>query len=109
MGFFISDVYAQTGGGGGGPGMGDFVFLIAIFAVFWFLLIRPQQKRAKEHKTMVEALTKGDEVVTSGGLLGKITKLGDSFVTLEIADGLRVQVQRASVATLMPKGTMKSI
>lgn len=89
--------------------MGDFVFLIAIFAVFWFLLIRPQQKRAKEHKTMVEALSKGDEAVTNGGLLGKITKVGDSFVTLEIADGLRVQVQRASIAQLMPKGTMKSI
>ncbi len=89
--------------------MGDFVFLIAIFAVFWFLLIRPQQKRAKEHKAMVEALSKGDEVVTSGGLRGKITKVGDSFVTLEIADGLTVQVQRTSVATLMPKGTMKSL
>ncbi len=89
--------------------MGDFVFLIAIFAVFWFLLIRPQQKRAKEHKAMVEALSKGDEAVTNGGLLGKITKVGDSFVTLEIADGLRVQVQRASIAQLMPKGTMKSI
>jgi preprotein translocase subunit YajC len=109
MGFFIPDAYAQIGGGGGGPGMGDFVFLIAIFAVFWFLLIRPQQKRAKEHKTMVEALSKGDEAVTNGGLLGKITKVGDSFVTLEIADGLRVQVQRASIAQLMPKGTMKSI
>lgn len=108
MGFFISDAYAQTGGGAG-PGMGDFLFLIVIFAVFWFLLIRPQQKRAKEHKAMVEALSKGDEAVTNGGLLGKITKVGDSFVTLEIADGLRVQVQRASVAQLMPKGTMKSI
>ena len=89
--------------------MGDFLFLIVIFAVFWFLLIRPQQKRAKEHKAMVEALSKGDEAVTNGGLLGKITKVGDSFVTLEIADGLRVQVQRASIAQLMPKGTMKSI
>ncbi len=109
MGFFISDAYAQTGGGPGGPGIEDFLFLIVIFAVFWFLLIRPQQKRAKEHKTMVEGLSKGDEVVTSGGLLGKITKVGDSFVTLEIADGLTVQVQRTSVATLMPKGTMKSL
>ncbi len=109
MGFFVSDAYAQTGGGAGGPGMGDFLFLIVIFAVFWFLLIRPQQKRAKEHKAMVEALSKGDEAVTNGGLLGKITKVGDSFVTLEIADGLTVQVQRASVASLMPKGTMKSI
>ncbi|MDX1514026.1 MAG: preprotein translocase subunit YajC [Gammaproteobacteria bacterium] len=108
MGFLISDAYAQAGGGPAGPGMGDFLFLIVIFAVFWFLLIRPQQKRQKEHKAMVEGLSKGDEVVTNGGLLGKITKVGDNFVTLEIADGLQVQVQRMAVASLMPKGTMKS-
>lgn len=108
MGFLISDAYAQGGGGAAGPGMGDFLFLIIIFAVFWFLLIRPQQKRQKEHKAMVEGLSKGDEVVTNGGLLGKITKVGDNFVTLEIADGLKVQVQRMAVAALMPKGTMKS-
>lgn len=107
MGFFISDAYAQAGGSAG-PGMGDFLFLIIIFAVFWFLLIRPQQKRQKEHKAMVAGLSKGDEVVTNGGLLGKITQVGDNFVTLEIADGLRVQVQRMAVAALMPKGTMKS-
>lgn len=108
MGFLISDAYAQGGGAAAGPGMGDFAFLLVIFAVFWFLLIRPQQKRAKEHKSMVGGLSKGDEVVTNGGLLGKITKVGDNFITLEIADGLRVQVQRMSVAALMPKGTMKS-
>ncbi|HEX9585496.1 MAG TPA: preprotein translocase subunit YajC [Gammaproteobacteria bacterium] len=108
MGFLISDAYAQGGGGAAGPGMGDFLFLIVIFAVFWFLLIRPQQKRQKEHKALVEGLSKGDEVVTNGGLLGKITKVGDNFVTLEIADGLKVQVQRMAVAQLMPKGTMKS-
>lgn len=107
MGFFIADAYAQ-GGGGGGPGIGDFAFIIIIFAVFWFLLIRPQQKRAKEHKNMVAALAKGDEVVTNGGLLGKITKVGDNFVTLELADGLQVQVQRMAVSSLMPKGTMKA-
>ena len=107
MGFLISDAYAQ-GGGAAGPGMGDFLFLVVIFAVFWFLLIRPQQKRQKEHKAMVEGLSKGDEVVTNGGLLGKITKVGDNFVTLEISDGLKVQVQRVAVAALMPKGTMKS-
>ncbi len=108
MGFLISDAYAQGGGGSAGPGMGDFLFLIIIFAVFWFLLIRPQQKRQKEHKAMVEGLSKGDEVVTNGGLLGKITKVGDNFVTLEISEGLKVQVQRMAVASLMPKGTMKS-
>lgn len=107
MGFFISDAFAQ-GGGGAGPGIGDFAFIIIIFAVFWFLLIRPQQKRAKEHKSMVEGLSKGDEVVTNGGLLGKINKVGDNFLTLEIADGLQVQVQKNAVASLMPKGTMKT-
>jgi preprotein translocase subunit YajC len=107
MGFFISDAFAQ-GGGAAGPGIGDFAFIIIIFAVFWFLLIRPQQKRAKEHKSMVAGLSKGDEVVTNGGLLGKINKVGDNFLTLEIAEGLQVQVQKNAVASLMPKGTMKS-
>ena len=107
MSFFISDAYAQAGGAPAGPGYGDFIFLIVLFAVFWLLLIRPQQKRAKEHKAMVEGLSKGDEVVTNGGLLGKITKLDESFVTLEIAAGTEVRVQRMSVAALMPKGTMK--
>ena len=108
MGFFISDAFAQGGAGGAGPGMGDFLFLIVLFAVFYFLLIRPQQKRAKEHKKMVEALAKGDEVVTTGGLLGRITKVGDNFITVEISDGLEVRVQRGSVSSLMPKGTIKS-
>jgi preprotein translocase subunit YajC len=107
MGFFISDAYAQTGGGGG-PGVGDFMFLILLFAVFYFLLIRPQQKRSKEHKKMVEALSKGDEVVTNGGILGKITNVGDNFVSVEVADNLVVRVQRSAVASVMPKGTIKS-
>lgn len=108
MDFFISDAYAQGAGGPAGPGMGDFLFLIVLFAVFYFLLIRPQQKRAKEHKKMVEALAKGDEVVTSGGLLGRISKVGDNFITVEIGEGMEVRVQRTAVASLMPKGTMKS-
>ena len=107
MGFFISDAYAQ--GGPAGPGIPDFMFLILLFAVFYFLLIRPQQKRAKEHKKMVEALSKGDDVVTNGGLLGKITNVADAFVTMEISEGLEVKVQRASVAAIMPKGTIKSV
>jgi len=109
MDFFISDAYAQGAGGPGGPGMGDFMFLIVLFAVFYFLLIRPQQKRAKEHKKMVEAIAKGDEVVTNGGLLGRVSKVGDDFLTVELADGLEVHVQRGAIATLMPKGTMKSV
>ena len=106
MGFFIADAHAQTGGGGD-PTF-SFIMLIALFAVFYFVLIRPQSKRQKEHKAMVASLSKGDEVVTNGGLLGKITRVGENFVTLEIGTGLEIQVQRMAVASLMPKGTIKS-
>ncbi len=81
--------------------MGGFI------VVFYFLLIRPQQKKAKEHQTLISKLAPGDEVVTSGGLLGRITEVGEHFVTLEIADNVRVKVQRSQVNTLMPKGTLK--
>ena len=106
MDFFIADAHAQTGAGGD-PTF-SFIMLIALFAVFYFVLIRPQSKRQKEHKAMVASLSKGDEVVTNGGLLGKITNVGDSFVTIEIADGMKVKVQRMAVASLMPKGTIRS-
>lgn len=110
MDFFIRDAFAQgTPANLRGPGISDFVFLVVLFGVFWFLLIRPQQKRAKDHKKMVEALAKGDEVVTNGGLLGRITKLGDSFITIEVSQGNEVHVQRGAVSALMPKGTMKSL
>jgi preprotein translocase subunit YajC len=82
--------------------------LVLIFVVFYFLLIRPQAKRAKEHKAMVAALAVGDEVVTSGGLLGRITETGEQFLTVEIADGVRVKVQRHTVSTVLPKGTLKN-
>jgi preprotein translocase subunit YajC len=82
--------------------------LILIFVVFYFMLIRPQAKRAKEHKAMVAALQVGDEVVTSGGILGRLTEVGDQFLTVEIADGVRVKVQRPTVTTVLPKGTLKS-
>ena len=108
MSFIISDAYAQAAPAQGGPYM-DFVFLIALFAIFYFLLIRPQMKRAKEHKNLVASLAKGDEVVTNGGLLGRITKVGDDFITLEIAEGLEVNVQRQAVASPLPKGTLKSL
>lgn len=107
MGFFIADAQAQFGGGQGDSTF-SFIMLIALFAVFYFVLIRPQSKRQKEHKAMVASLSKGDEVVTNGGLLGKITNVGDSFVTIEIADGIQVRIQRLSIAALMPKGTIKS-
>lgn len=110
MSFFISDAWAEGGAaaGGGQAGFASLVPLILIFVIFYFLLLRPQIKRAKEHKKMTESLSKGDEIVTNGGLLGRIAKLDESFVTLEVADGLMVKVQRSAVASLMPKGTLKS-
>ena len=85
-----------------------FLPMIVLFALLWFLLIRPQQKRAKEHRNMVNALSKDDEVVTNGGILGRITRLDDNFVRLEVANNIEVSVQRHAVASLMPKGTMKA-
>ena len=107
MNFFISDAYAA--GEAGGDPLTSFLPLIFIFVVFYFLLIRPQSKKAKEHKQMVGALAKGDEVVTNGGLLGRITKVGDNFVEVELSEGMTVKVQRQAVANLMPKGTIKGL
>jgi preprotein translocase subunit YajC len=114
--FFISDAIAQTApaASGGGPEsmLPTVGFMVLMFVVFYFLLIRPQSKRQKEHKSMVEALGKGDEVLTAGGIIGKITDLSDQYMTLQIStlDGkpVEISVQRAAVQTLLPKGTMKS-
>jgi preprotein translocase subunit YajC len=109
MDFLISSAHAQQGGAAGG-GMIEFLIMIAIFfAIMYFLIIRPQSKRAKEHRAMVEALSKGDEVVTNGGLLGKVTDVGENFMRVELADGVVVIVQRQSVSAVMPKGTMKDL
>ncbi|GAA5783897.1 preprotein translocase subunit YajC [Chitiniphilus shinanonensis] len=86
----------------------SFLPMIAIFVLFWFLLIRPQQKRAKEQAAMLNALQKGDEVVTSGGVLGKISKAGDHYLTLEVAEGTEIVVQRSAVAQRLEKGTIKN-
>ena len=106
MDFFISNAYAQDAAGSGG--LMSFLPLIVIFAVFYFMLIRPQMKRSKEHKQLVTQLAKGDEVITNGGLLGRITEVSESFVTLELADNLQIKLQRQAVANVMPKGTFKS-
>ena len=87
----------------------SFLPLVLIFVVFYFLLIRPQSKRAKEQKNMVENLAKGDEVITNGGLVGKINKVGDNFLVLQVADGVEVKIQKQSIATLLPKGSMKGL
>lgn len=108
MDFFISAAHAQEAAPGGG--MIEFLIMIAIFfAIMYFLIIRPQSKRAKEHRAMVDALGKGDEIVTNGGLLGKITEVGENFIRVSLADNVTVIVQRQSVAAVMPKGTMKDI
>lgn len=106
MNLFISDAWAQSGGGAGG-GLISLLPIVVIFVLFYFLLIRPQQKRQKQHREMVAALSKGDEVVTVGGTLGKITDVGDNFITVEIADGVQIKVQRHAVQSMMPKGTIK--
>ena len=83
--------------------------LVLLFVLLYFLMIRPQMKRAKEHKSMTEALQKGDEVITGGGVLGRITKVGDNYVTLQVAENVEIQVQKAAIQTLLPKGTIKSV
>ncbi|MCC5794532.1 MAG: preprotein translocase subunit YajC [Chromatiales bacterium] len=108
MDFFIQSAWAQAGGQGGDPFL-SLLPLILIFVVFWFLLIRPQHKRQKEHREMVAKLAVGDEVVTAGGLLGRITDVKEQFVRVQITDAVEVTVQRHTVAAVVPKGTMKSV
>lgn len=110
---FISSAIAQTApaaaatGGGMQDSLMSMLPLILMFGVLYFVMIRPQMKKAKEHKTMIDALAKGDEVVTAGGILGKVAKLSDSNVTLEIAEGVEVQMQRSAVVQVLPKGSIK--
>ncbi len=101
----IAPAYAQDGSTGGT--LASFLPLILIFVLFYFLLIRPQQKRQKEHQQMVSALSVGDEVVSGGGMLGKVTEVGEQFVTVEVANGVRVKLQRHTISSVMPKGTLK--
>ena len=108
MEWLIPSAYAQAAGGAQPNAFMQLLPLVLIFVVFYFLLIRPQAKRAKEHKAMVAALAVGDEVVTSGGMLGRITETGEQFMTVEIADGVRVKVQRHTVSAVLPKGTLKN-
>ena len=105
----ISPAFAQAPGVGGADGLMSFLPIILMFVLLYFLMIRPQMKRTKEHKTMVGALQKGDEVVAVGGLLGKIVELNEQYATLEIASETRIMVQRPAIQTLLPKGTIKSI
>lgn len=105
----ISPAWAQAGGGAAGGGMESLLLIVLMFGVLYFLMIRPQMKRTKEHKTMIEALQKGDEIVTAGGILGRVSKLNEAYVTLEIAPNTDIQVQRTAVQLVLPKGTLKNL
>jgi preprotein translocase subunit YajC len=103
----ISSAFAQTAGGDMQSSLMSMLPLVLMFVVLYFVMIRPQMKRSKEHRTMIDALAKGDEVATTGGVLGKVTKLGDAYITVEIANGIEVQVQRSAVVQVLPRGTIK--
>ncbi len=110
---FISEAFAQAAPAATAAsespfgGLSSMLPLILMFVVLYFVMIRPQMKRQKDHKSMIDALAKGDEVVTSGGLLGKVSKMGETFLSVEIANGIEIQVQRSAVVQVMPKGTVK--
>ena len=111
---FISSAFAQTAPAAAAAAGSDLqsslmsmLPLVLMFVVLYFVMIRPQMKKQKEHRSMIEALAKGDEIATAGGLIGKVTKLGDSYLTLEVASGVEVQVQRSAVVQVLPKGSIK--
>ncbi|HUK01163.1 MAG TPA: preprotein translocase subunit YajC [Steroidobacteraceae bacterium] len=108
MNLLIPDAFAQAASPAGSSQLSFVVMMAALIGVFYFMLIRPQQKKAKEHQAMLTKLAAGDEVVTSGGILGRIVEVGDAFVTIEVADGVRLKIQKLQISSLMPKGTLKS-
>jgi len=109
MDFFISQAHAQAGGGGGGSIIPT-ILMIAVFFVFmYFMIIRPQMKRQKEHRKLLESLDKGSEIITAGGLAGRIRQVGENFLVVEIAKDVEIRVQKASVTSVVPKGTMDSL
>ena len=107
----ISVAHAQTAAAAADPtgGLMQLLPMILMFVVLWFLMIRPQMKKAKEHKALLAALAKGDEVVTQGGLVGRVTKVGENYVSLEIAEGTEVVVQKPAIGLVLPKGTLKTL
>ncbi|MCM8596615.1 preprotein translocase subunit YajC [Accumulibacter sp.] len=105
----ISTAYAQTATTDPTSGLMQLLPIVLMFVVLYFLMIRPQMKRQKEHKALVEALAKGDEVITGGGIAGRITKVGDTFIGLEVADAVEIHVQRQAVQVVLPKGTLRSL
>jgi preprotein translocase subunit YajC len=104
----ISQAYAQTSASGGLGFDPQFILIAGMFVVLYFVMLRPQMRRAKEQKQMIASLQKGDEVITAGGVLGRVTKVSDSYVSVEIAPNVEITVQKSSVQTLLPKGTLKN-
>lgn len=107
MNSLIPEAYAQAAGAAPGGSFAPLLMMVVFIVIFYFLLIRPQQKKAKEHQAMLAKIAAGDEVVTSGGILGKVVEVGDSFATVEVADGVRIKVQKLQISSLVPKGTLK--
>jgi preprotein translocase subunit YajC len=107
MNGLIPEAYAQVAGGSAGSQLAPLLMMVLFIIIFYFLLIRPQQKKAKEHQAMLGRLASGDEVVTAGGILGRIVEVGDNFATVEVADGVRIKIQKYQITSLMPKGTLK--
>ena len=107
--FLISPAAAQAAAPGAAPSpVPSIVMMVALFGIMYFLMIRPQMKRAKEHRDLISKLAKGDEVITSGGIAGRVDDLGDNFITVEVAEGVRLKLQRAAIVAVLPKGTLKS-
>lgn len=114
MSFFISSAYAQAAASApaaeaGAGGMIQWVFLIGFMGIFYFLILRPQMKRSKEHRNLLGALQKGDEVVTTGGIVGRIVKVSEEFVVLAVSDAVQLRFQKAAIVATLPKGTLKAI
>ena len=107
MNGLIPEAHAQATGAAAGGQLAPLLMMVLFIVIFYFLLIRPQQKKAKEHQAMLGRLAAGDEVVTAGGILGRVVEVGDSFTTIEIAEGVRIKIQKHQITSLMPKGTMK--
>lgn len=106
----ISNAYAQTAAAAGPmDSVMQFLPIVLMFGVLYFLMIRPQMKKAKEHKALIEALSKGDEIVTQGGIAGRIAKVGDDFISVEIAEKVEIQIQKPAIAMVLPKGTLKNL
>lgn len=108
MSLLIAPAYANAAPAAPAPGF-DWIMIVGMVVIFYFFLIRPQSKRAKEHRELISALAKGDEVVTSGGILGKVTKVTEDYVVLEIANNMEIKLQKQSVSATLPKGTIKKV